>query len=101
MDNKFLNRIEKQETTIIDLYNKYGVVREGVSLSEDNKKIIISDDLIKDGWRAEYSFQENSNPQYVLDEIKSKELLYEIKIAVVKDEPFAHIRCLLLKEKVI
>jgi hypothetical protein len=100
MENIF-KKSEKKEIKMTDLYNQYGLVIEGVSLSEDNKKIIVSDELANDGWRAEYSFQESSNIEYVLDEIKTKELLYEIKIAVVKDEPFSHIRCLLIKEKVV
>ncbi len=101
--NEFYKKYKSSENitieTMTDLYNAYGVVREGVSLSDDNKKIIVSDDLEKEGWRAQYTFQENSDVKYILEEINSKKLLYEIKIAIVKDEPFKHIRCLLLKEK--
>lgn len=84
---------------ITDLYNKYGLIKEGVVLSDDNKEILLSSELKNDGWQAKYTFHENSNLKSILDEVELYKNLYEVKIAFLKDEPFAHIRCLLLKEK--
>lgn len=98
MENNFKKIKTTGTETMVDLYNKYGLIREGVS--EEGGKIMLSNKLIDEGWKVGLSFRDtDDHVKHVLEEINSKKLLYEIKIAFVKDEPFSHIRCLLLKDK--
>lgn len=84
------------------LYNTYGIITEGVSLDENNQ-VLVSPQLVNDGWKTGLTFQEGSDDNQaiavVLDEIKTRSPLYEIKIGFIKDGPFSKTRCLLLKEK--
>lgn len=96
MKNIFEN-INKKET-MNDLYNTYEVVKEGVS--EEEGKIFLSEELQNEGWKVGLSFRDtDEHVKYVKDEIETGKNFYEFRIAIVKDEPFAHTRCLLFREK--
>lgn len=96
MNNNFEN-INKKET-MTDLYNAYGLITEGVS--EEKGKIVLSEGLQNEGWKIGPSFRDtNDHVKYVKDEVETGKNFYEFKIAIVKDEPFAHTRCLLFREK--
>jgi len=98
---KLKNKINKIEN-YTDLYNIYGIIKNGVTLDENNK-IILSTELMDEGWKTGMTFQEGLDDKQsisaVLSEIDSKKFLYDIKIAFLRDEPFSKIRCLLLKYK--
>lgn len=98
---KLKNKINKIEN-YTDLYNIYGIIKNGVTLDENNK-IILSTELMDEGWKTGMTFQEGLDDKQsisaVLSEIGSKKFLYDIKIAFLRDEPFSKIRCLLLKYK--
>lgn len=94
---------KKEISSFTELYNVYGYKTEGVTLSDDNKNVILSEDLKNEGWVAGLIFQDDGHNEfhlkYVLEEIYKKKGLYDFKIAKLRDEPFEHIRCILEKAK--
>ncbi len=89
---------QKSETTITDLYNKYGILTEGVS--EEGGKIILSNKLIDEGWKVGLSFRDtDDHVKYVKDEIETGKSFYDFTLATLKNEPFNRTRVILFKEK--
>lgn len=97
MEN-ILKNSEKLGISMIDLYNKYGLLTEGVS--EEGGKIIISNKLIDEGWKIGPSFRDtDDHVKYVKDEIETGKHFYDFTLAVIKNEPFNRTRVILFKEK--
>lgn len=87
-----------EKESMIDLYNKYGLLTEGVS--EEGGEIILSNKLIDEGWKVGLSFRDtDDHVKYVKDEIETGKNFYDFTLATLKNEPFNHTRVILFKEK--
>lgn len=87
-----------QKETMIDLYNKYGIIKN--SVFQEAGKLSLSEQLKNEGWNIGLSFREtDDHVKYVKEEIENKKNFYDFKIAFVDDSPFTHARCLLFREK--
>ncbi len=97
MENIFKNS-EKLKISMVDLYNTYGLITEGVI--EEGGKITLSNKLIDEGWKVGLSFRDtDDHVKYVIDEIETGKHLYDFTLAVIKNEPFNRTRVILFKEK--
>ena len=76
--------------------NGLAYLNEGCVLDKDNQ-FILSEDLIKDGWKIGMSFQDKSNEKIISDEIlRLKNSKYTVKGLMVKG--MEHIKCLIYRE---
>lgn len=84
---------------MIDVYNKYGIISEGVFLEEN--KVILSEELQNEGWKVGLTFRDtDDHVSQVQEKINLGKNFNEFKIGIIHDLPFSHIRCLLFREKV-
>jgi len=76
--------------------NRLAYLNETFELNKDNQ-FILSEELIKAGWKIEMSFQDKSNEKIISDEILGlKNSRYIVKGLRVKG--MEHIKCLIYKE---
>lgn len=76
--------------------NRLAYLNEGCELDKNNQ-FILSEELIKAGWKIGMSFQDKSNEKIISDEIlRLKNLRYIVKGLEVKG--MEHIKCLIYKE---